>query len=75
MKLCFNLYRATGELKYADEIERTGYNALLAAQTPDGVTFAQYSPLEGYRYTGRIAMQYEYQLLHRQRAKGTAATA
>ncbi len=54
MKLCFNLYRVTGDPIYADEIERSAYNALLCALTPDGASFAQYSPLEGYRYTGEL---------------------
>lgn len=52
MKLCDNLLRLTGDPIYADEIERSAYNALLAALFPDASSFAKYSPLEGSRQPG-----------------------
>lgn len=52
MKLCMNLLQLTGKSTYADQIEQTLYNALLASMTPDGSSFAKYSPLEGYRSLG-----------------------
>ena len=52
MQLCAHLLRVTGEARYADEIERTAYNALAGAMTPDGSSFAQYSWLEGVRRLG-----------------------
>lgn len=52
MKLCFNLLRITGNSVYADQIERTSYNALLASMKYDGSQIAKYSPLEGTRSEG-----------------------
>jgi hypothetical protein len=52
MQLCASLLRLTGDPRYADEIERTAYNALSGAMTPDGASFAQYSGLEGVRRLG-----------------------
>ena len=52
MQLCASLLRLTGDPLYADEIEKTAYNALLGAMTPDGSSFAQYSALEGVRALG-----------------------
>jgi len=52
MQLCANLQRLTGEAAFGDEIERTAYNALAGAMTPDGSSFAQYSWLEGTRKLG-----------------------
>ena len=52
MKLCDNLLRLTGNPLYADQVEKSAYNALLSAMTPDGSTFAKYSPLEGERSLG-----------------------
>lgn len=46
------LLRLTGEAKYADEIERTFYNALLGAMKPDGSDWAKYTPLSGQRLEG-----------------------
>jgi DUF1680 family protein len=47
MKLCDNLLRLTGNPIYADQIEKSTYNALLASMKSDGSTFAKYTPLEG----------------------------
>jgi DUF1680 family protein len=52
MKLCFNLLRITGNPVYADEIEKSVYNALLASMKYDGSQIAKYSPLGGVRHAG-----------------------
>jgi len=52
IKLCNNLLRLTGNPKYADQIEKTVYNALLASMKDDGSEIAKYSPLEGRRSEG-----------------------
>ena len=45
MIFCHRLHRATGKAFYADAIENTIYNALLAAQTPDGKAWTYFTPL------------------------------
>ena len=52
MKLCFNLLRLTGNPSYADQIEKSCYNALLASLKGDGSQIAKYSPLGGVRHAG-----------------------
>jgi DUF1680 family protein len=52
MKLCFNLLRVTGNPAYADEIEKSTYNALLASMKSDGSMIAKYSPMGGIRHEG-----------------------
>jgi DUF1680 family protein len=52
MKLCLNLLRITGNPEYADEIEKSTYNALLASMKYDGSEIAKYSPLSGVRHSG-----------------------
>lgn len=52
MKLCFALLQVTGNPKYADQIEKTFYNALLASMKFDAEQIAKYSPLEGVRHAG-----------------------
>jgi hypothetical protein len=52
MKLCFALLQVTGNPKYAGQIEKTFYNALLASMKADGSEIAKYSPLEGRRHEG-----------------------
>lgn len=52
IKLCNNLLRLTGDPMYADQIEKTVYNALLASMKFDGSQIAKYSPLEGMRHEG-----------------------
>ena len=42
MQLNRELLRITGEAKYAEEIERSAYNDLLAAQAPDGEDWCYY---------------------------------
>jgi DUF1680 family protein len=52
IKLCNNLLRLTGKSIYADQIEKSVYNALLASMKFDGSQIAKYSPLEGMRHEG-----------------------
>jgi len=40
-----SLYVITGRAKYADALERTSYNALLAAQSADGMKWCYWTPL------------------------------
>ena len=53
MRFCEKLLELTGEPKWADEIEKTFYNAYLAAMKPDGSEFAGYTPLSGNRCHGQ----------------------
>lgn len=53
MRFCQKLLDLTGDTKWADEIERTFYNAYLAAMKADGSEFAGYTPLSGNRYHGQ----------------------
>jgi DUF1680 family protein len=52
MKLCYSLLRITGNPLYADQIEKSTYNALLASVKYDGSEIAKYSPLGGVRHAG-----------------------
>jgi DUF1680 family protein len=52
MKLCFNLLRLTENPSYADQIEKSMYNALMASLKGDGSQIAKYSPLGGIRHAG-----------------------
>jgi hypothetical protein len=52
MKLCFNLLRLTENSLYADQIEKSTFNALLASVKDDGSQIAKYSPLGGIRHAG-----------------------
>lgn len=49
IKFCAQLLRLTGDPAYADDIERTAYNALLSAQKADGTWWCHYNPLSGQR--------------------------
>jgi DUF1680 family protein len=49
MKLCYEIYRLTGELRWMEEIEKSAYNNLLGSLTPDGSRFSKYSGLQGFR--------------------------
>lgn len=53
MRFCEKLLSVTGEPRWADEIERTFYNAYLGAMKSDGSEFAGYTPLGGSRYHGQ----------------------
>ena len=52
LRLCRELLVATSDPKWADEIEKTFYNAYLASQRPDGSHFVQYTSLSGRRHLG-----------------------
>jgi DUF1680 family protein len=52
MKLCFSLLRLTEKSMYADQIEKSTYNALMASLKDDGSQIAKYSPLGGIRHAG-----------------------
>lgn len=47
VQLCQQLLRLTGEARYADELEKTFYNHLAAAQRPDGAAWANFTALNG----------------------------
>ena len=47
MQVNLQLLRLTGESKYADQLEKSAYNHLLAAQNPQGDDWCYYTPLEG----------------------------
>ncbi|GHT23191.1 hypothetical protein FACS189430_06070 [Bacteroidia bacterium] len=49
MKLCQALLSITGNPLYADQIETTAYNALLASLKEDASQILSYNPLEGHR--------------------------
>lgn len=49
MKFLHQLLRCTGDVRYADELERNLYNGLLGAQLPDGSWWAYFSGVNGER--------------------------
>ncbi len=49
MRLCHQLLRLTGDPKYADELERSLYNAILGALRPDGAFFEYFPRFNGAR--------------------------
>lgn len=53
MRFCEKLLDVTDDPKWADQIERTFYNAYLGAMKADGREFAGYTPLNGNRYHGQ----------------------
>ena len=53
MRLCEKLLEVTDDPKWADQIERSFYNAYLGAMKADGAEFAGYTPLNGDRYHGQ----------------------
>jgi len=52
MRLCQTLLRITGNPVYADQLEKTTFNAYLATIARDGSTFSKYCPLSGTRGRG-----------------------
>jgi DUF1680 family protein len=52
LQLTAHLLELTGEVQYADELERTIYNALLAAQSPHTGEVTYFVPLIGQRWYG-----------------------
>lgn len=49
MKLCDQLLRLTGDVRYADELEKNLYNGLLGAMMPQGQWWAYFDGLMGVR--------------------------
>ena len=54
MRLCEKLLAVTGDRFWADEFEKTFYNAYLGALSADGRIFSVYTPLDGTRSEGQI---------------------
>lgn len=54
MRLCQKLLAVTGDSVWADQFEKTFYNAYLGALAADGSLFAVYTPLDGTRSEGQI---------------------
>ncbi|MGP1436113.1 MAG: beta-L-arabinofuranosidase domain-containing protein [Phocaeicola sp.] len=52
MQLCNKLLTLTGDSKYADQMEFSMYNALMASLKGDGSQISKYSPLEGQHTAG-----------------------
>ncbi|MFZ4726176.1 MAG: beta-L-arabinofuranosidase domain-containing protein, partial [Paludibacter sp.] len=52
MQICNNLLSLTANPTYADQIEKTAYNSLIASMKFDGSQIAKYIPLEGVRHAG-----------------------
>ena len=52
MQFCSRLLAMTWDSRYADNIERTFYNAILGSLKDDGCQIAKYTPLEGWRTEG-----------------------
>ena len=57
IKLCYRLLKMTGNVQWADEMEKALYNALSASVTPDGSWWSYYSPLIGER----VASHYQFE--------------
>lgn len=49
MKFLYQLLRLTGDVRFADELEKNLYNGLLGAQMPDGSWWAYFSGVNGER--------------------------
>lgn len=49
IQLNAQLLRLTGDARYGDELERSFYNHLAAAQSTDGTLWCYYTPLEGIK--------------------------
>jgi len=52
LQLTWHLLRLTGEPQYADQLERTTYNALLGAQEPRSGDICYFTPLNGKKSPG-----------------------
>jgi uncharacterized protein len=55
MQLNLQLLRVTGEAKYADQLERCIYNALIAAQNPENGLISYFVALNGCKHYGEVA--------------------
>jgi len=47
LQLTWQLFRLTGDVKYAEQLEHTVYNQLLAAQDPSNGNICYFTPLDG----------------------------
>ena len=54
MRLCEKLLTLTGEPRWADQFEKTFYNAYLGSLSSDGRRFTSYTPLNGSRCEGQL---------------------
>ena len=54
LQMTWHLFRLTGDAKYADELERTTYNALLAAQSPVNGSVCYFLPMLGRKQFGEV---------------------
>ena len=52
VQLNMQLLRLTGKSCFGDQLERTFYNQLTAAQRPDGAEWCYFTPLEGTKHYG-----------------------
>lgn len=52
MKLCLRLLKMTANAKWADEIEKSYYNALLGTMKPDGSSWSKYIGIKGSKIMG-----------------------
>ena len=57
MKFCCQILRLTGDPVWADELEVSLYNSMLAALTPEGNWFSYFSPLQGQRVPSQIQVK------------------
>jgi DUF1680 family protein len=55
MQMNLALLELTGEARYADELERTIYNALLGAQHPESGLVSYFMPLNGNKSYGTVS--------------------
>ena len=53
MRFCEKILEVTDDPKWADQIERTFYNAYLGSMRSDGAEFSGYTPLTGNRWHGQ----------------------
>ena len=53
IRLCAKLLEVTGDPFFADQLEKTFYNAYLASLNRENSFFATYTPLAGYRSRGQ----------------------
>ncbi len=82
MQLNRAMLRITGEAKYAQEIERSAYNALLGAQYPDGTNWCYHSFSNGSRHaahfndccpsSGALALEELPQVVYSKKENGIA---
>ena len=82
MQLNRELLRITGQAKYAQEIEKSAYNALLGAQFPNGTDWSYHSFSNGSRHiahfndccpsSGALALEELPQLIYSKKENGIA---